>query len=83
MAPISEAIRVRPIYFDASFLPPPIDVSKETKLYSGTVDPEWTIGRLVNFNYVPAMTVDYVVNMPPDCAVLLMEVTILQFGRGQ
>lgn len=59
MAPISEAIRVRPISFDESFdaslVPPPIDVSKETKLYSGTVDPEWTIGRFVICSYVLTM----------------------------
>ena len=48
MAPMSEAISVRPVTFDSTLLPPLVDASSDARLYTGLVDPEWTIGRFVN-----------------------------------
>ncbi|KAF8964417.1 thioesterase-like superfamily-domain-containing protein [Flammula alnicola] len=52
MAPIGKAIEVQPIAFDSRLLPPPNNVSNDSKLYSGIVDPEWTIGSVANGGYV-------------------------------
>ncbi len=61
MAPMSEAISVRPAPFDSTLLPPPIDASSDAQLYTGVVDPEWTIGRFVNS--LPFITIRRLMNM--------------------
>ncbi|PPQ92848.1 hypothetical protein CVT25_004336 [Psilocybe cyanescens] len=59
MAPFGTAINVKPVPFNSQLLPLPKDLSEEdTALYTGMVDPEWTIGSVANGGYVLALILE-------------------------